>query len=274
MAKLTADKTRTECGVKISEKLIPDSARASKDVASWCKKGQPMKPCKSMTPRAVCIHNTNDLDNVEDDAEQYTRATWPNCNMGGVVVHYYVDELGAWQNLREEEQGWHAGDGAGPGNTQSVAIEIIMDGSTGADNVKAEDNGARLAAAILHRWGLGIDDLHSHYFYNGKNCPLYIRPHWAAFEAKVKGYLEAMEGKTDTDAAGGKLYRVQVGAFSQRGNADRYREQVQAKGFDAFVVSDGQYHRVQVGAFSVRKNAENMLDKLKKAGFTGIIKEC
>lgn len=204
---LTADKVRAENGVKISEKIIPDSARAGKDVASWCRKGQPMKPCKAMTPRAVCIHNTEDLANVEDDAEQYTRATWPNGNMGGVVVHYYVDELGAWQNLREDEQGWHAGDGTGPGNTQSVAIEIIMDGSSGADNVKAEDNGARLAAAVLHRWGLGIQDLHSHYFYSlsspKKNCPLYIRPHWAAFEAKVKGYLEAIESPSGSGTSGG-----------------------------------------------------------------------
>lgn len=208
MAKLlTADKVRTENGVKISEKIIPDSARASKYVASWCRTGQPMKPCRSMKPRAVCIHNTGDLANVEDDAEQYTRATWPNCNMGGVVVHYYVDELGGWQNLREDEQGWHAGDGDGPGNTQSVAIEIIMNGSTGANNVKAEDNGARLAAAILHRWGLGIADLHSHYFYSlsspKKNCPLYIRPHWAEFEAKVKGYLEAIESNPGSGTSGG-----------------------------------------------------------------------
>lgn len=26
----------------INEKIIPDSARAAKDVASWCKKGQPI----------------------------------------------------------------------------------------------------------------------------------------------------------------------------------------------------------------------------------------
>ena len=277
MAKLTADRVRTECGVKISEKLIPDSARASKDVASWCKKGQPMKPCKSMTPRAVCIHNTNDLANVEDDAEQYTRATWPNCNMGGVVVHYYVDELGAWQNLREEEQGWHAGDGAGPGNTQSVAIEIIMDGSTGADNVKAEDNGARLAAAILHRWGLGIDDLHSHYFYNGKNCPLYIRPHWAAFEAKVKGYLEALAGGASTEsgtssgsAASGQ-YRAQAGAFTTQAAAAAYGAKVAAAGFEVTVEQAGGQYKLFCGGFTGKGDANALAARLKQAGFAAFV---
>ena len=34
----------------------------------------------------------------------------------------------------------------------------------------------------------------------------------------------------------------------------------------------GKLYRVQVGAFSVRANAEKMLDRLKKAGFEGYIK--
>ena len=32
-------------------------------------------------------------------------------------------------------------------------------------------------------------------------------------------------------------------------------------------------YRVQVGAFAVRANAEKMLDRLKKAGFTGFVVE-
>ncbi|MCI9456880.1 MAG: hypothetical protein HFE44_07875 [Oscillospiraceae bacterium] len=85
---LKPDKTRTENGVTVHEKLIPDSARANKYCASWCKQGEPMKPCRPLSygMTGVTIHNTQDLPGVEDDAEQYTRATWPNCNMGGVVV--------------------------------------------------------------------------------------------------------------------------------------------------------------------------------------------
>lgn len=43
----------------------------------------------------VTIHNTGDLPNVEEDAEQYTRATWPNANMNDARVHYYVDDINA-----------------------------------------------------------------------------------------------------------------------------------------------------------------------------------
>lgn len=35
---------------------------------------------------------------------------------------------------------------------------------------------------------------------------------------------------------------------------------------DTYIVQIGKYYKVQVGAFSVKKNAEAMLEKLKKAG--------
>lgn len=235
MAKLTPDAVRYECGVKINEKLIPDSARATKYVASYVKAGQPMKPCKPLTNGGigVTIHNTNDLKNVEDDAEQYTRATWPNCNMNGVVVHYYVDDLGAWQNLREDERGWHAADGNGKGNAATIAIEIIMDGETGEANEKAEDNGARLAASILYRHGWTIENLYKHStWYSKKTCPAYIIPHWDKFVAKVKSYMEELANPVTTKKT---IYRVQVGAYSKKANADAMLKKLKEAGFNGFV---------------------------------------
>ena len=40
----------------------------------------------------------------------------------------------------------------------------------------------------------------------------------------------------------------------------------ESQGFDTYIVQIGKYYKVQVGAFSVKKNAEAMLEKLKKAG--------
>lgn len=226
---LIPDKIRTENGVTINEKIIPESARAIKDCASWCKKGQPMKPCKKMPNGVlgVTIHNTDDLPNVNDDAEQYTRATWPNCNMGGVVVHYYVDDLGAWQNLAENETGWHASDGSGTGNTGTVAIEVIMTGKNGAADQAAEDNAARLAASILHRHGLGINCLYTHNHWMGredkivpgatKNCPVYILSHWAAFKAKVASYIEVLKTEDAPAPTPDKPYILKLETLKAQG---------------------------------------------------------
>ncbi len=200
---LTPDNVRYENGVKICEKIIPDNARATKYVASYVPMGGKMKPCVAMKPIGVTIHNTGDLKNVNDDAEQYTRATWPNCNMGGVVVHYYVDDIGAWQNLRENEAGWHASDGDGDGNRRTIAIECIMSGTTGVENLKARDNAARLIASILDRYNWTIDNLYTHNHWKGKpdkivndgkkNCPIYLLPNYDDFKELIKSYMKKNE---------------------------------------------------------------------------------
>ena len=133
MAKLTPDATRTEYGLVINQKIIPWGAVWPKDSGKY-KKGQKFKADRRLSGgtgkvAGVTIHNTGDLPNVEEDAEQYTRATWPNANMNDARVHYYVDDINAWQNLEDTEVGWHAGDGSGPGNGTTISIEIIMDGT-------------------------------------------------------------------------------------------------------------------------------------------------
>lgn len=168
----------------------------------------------------VTIHNTDWISTAlgTTPAEQYTRATL-NGNMGDVIVHYYVDDKCAWQNLPHNIHGWHAADGDGDGNFCTIAIECIMDGSGSERSVKSEDNAARLAAAILKEFGLGIEQLYTHqHWYSKKYCPAYILPHWETFKRKVQGYLG------DGSAEPVELYRIrkswddfksQIGAYSK-----------------------------------------------------------
>lgn len=238
MAFLQPDALRTECGVQVSEKIIPWGSVWPRS-ADGFQKGDLYKADRLLNggsgkPTGVCIHNTGRIVVPEGTtpAEQYTRATWPNANMHSVRVHYYVDHAGAWQNLREDEVGWHAGDGNdGPGNGGMLAIEIIMDGSGDEIDRAAEDNGARLAAALLHRHGLTADDLHTHYELSPvkKYCPVYLLPRWDAFRGKVAAYLDTLRGPQP-------LYRVQVGAYRERRNADAMLERLKAAGFEGFIV--------------------------------------
>lgn len=168
----------------------------------------------------VTIHNTDWISTADETtpAEQYTRATL-NGNMGDVIVHYYVDDKCAWQNLPHNVHGWHAADGNGDGNWRTIAIECIMDGSGSERSVKSEDNAARLAASLLKEFGLGIEQLYTHqHWYGRKYCPAYILPHWETFKRKVQGYL----GDSSTDPV--ELYRIrkswndiasQIGAYSK-----------------------------------------------------------
>ena len=214
-------------GVRVNEKLIPADAvwtNEEKAKAAGHKVGDPYISSEKLSGgtgqiKGVTIHNTNDLPRVEDDAEQYVRATWPNQNMGNVRVHYYVDDNGAWQMLPLDMVGYHAGDTDDPngGNRTTVALEVIMSGedADSENDEKAEDNAARIAAQILFDNGLGIRQLYTHTYWINKKlgiifedpekqkvyyaenvykyCPEFILPHWPAFENRVQQYLDELK---------------------------------------------------------------------------------
>lgn len=199
MAFLIPDNTISMGGVLVN--YYPLTEHNPKRIA------MPGKMTKSII--GVTIHNTDAIKAASGTtmAEQYTRAT-VNGNMNSVRVHYYVDNVGAWQNLPLTQQGWHAADGNGNGNTRTIAIECIMSGKGTAEDKAAEDNAARIAADLLKTYGLGIDCLftHTHWLnvrdgrkgtvdqlnvmrHPYKMCPLYILPHWQEFKSKVAAYM-------------------------------------------------------------------------------------
>lgn len=186
MAKLTPDTTYIANGVTVNVKIIPDGTRwksASKAQKAGFAAGSLYKSQAKLKVKKVTIHNTNDLDSVHDDGEQYTRATYPNENMNSSRVHFYVDDVCAWQNLKagtgmcandpigSAEVGWHAGDGSSSsgGNMTSLSIESIMNDNA-TNDAKAKDNTARLAAFLLKVHGLGIDDLVTHTYWVNKSA--------------------------------------------------------------------------------------------------------
>lgn len=66
------------------------------------------------------------------------------------------------------------------------------------------------------------------------------------------------------------LYRVQVGVFSERANADRMVAMLKEQGYEGIVIP-GPPHRVQTGAFSSQENAAKLVQELIKKGFEAII---
>ena len=241
MAILRPDTTTTLNGVKINEYLLTRHNPNHIDIPSVSMEGKVI---------GITIHNTDwiSVASGTTPAEQYTRAT-VNGNMKDVRVHYYVDNVCAWQNLPLSLSGWHAADGSGNGNRRTIAIECIMSSAYNDRDKKSEDNCARLAATLLKKYGLDINHLYTHthwlnirdgksgsvdYLNTARNpykmCPLYILPHWAAFKAKVQYYLNSGSIPTTPAPATKQLYRVrkswsdaksQIGAYSSLENAKK-----------------------------------------------------
>lgn len=240
MAILKPDKMMTFGGVTVNEYLLTKHNPNRIDMPAASMEGKII---------GVTIHNTDWISTARGTtpAEQYTRAT-VNGNMNDVRVHYYVDNVCAWQNLPLNLSGWHAADGSGNGNRRTIAIECIMSSAYNATDKKSEDNAARLAAALLKKYNLSIDHLYTHthwlnvrdgksgsvdYLNTAKNpykmCPLYILPHWSAFKAKVQSYMNSGTSVSTTPNTT-QLYRVrkswsdaksQIGAFASLENAKK-----------------------------------------------------
>ncbi len=184
---LTPNSLYTINGVTVKEKIIPngttwkDAVKAQNAGFSYGDKYKKELRLSNNTGKVqyVTIHTTNSVGS-DEDAKQYTVATY-NENMGSTRVNFYVDNIGAWQNMRagtgmcandpegSAEVTWHAGDGsiADGGNMTSLSIEIIM-GTSDENDSKAMDNAARIAAWLLHKHNLGIDKLVSHTYWVNK----------------------------------------------------------------------------------------------------------
>lgn len=67
-----------------------------------------------------------------------------------------------------------------------------------------------------------------------------------------------------------KLYKVQAGAFANKGNADKLANELKSKGYNAYVYQDKLY-KVQAGAFSKKENAEKLAAELKAKGYNTFI---
>lgn len=67
------------------------------------------------------------------------------------------------------------------------------------------------------------------------------------------------------------IYKVQVGAFSTKSNAEKLDKKLKAKGYETIIVYVGKLYKVQLGAFSSKTNAENLAEKLKNDGFDSIV---
>ena len=240
MTILRPDATTTLNGVKINEYLLTKHNPNHIDMPSVSMAGKII---------GVTVHNTDwiTVASGTTPAEQYTRATVNN-NMKDVRVHYYVDNVCAWQNLPHSLSGWHAADGSGNGNRRTIAIECIMSSAYNSTDKKSEDNCAKLAAALLKQYGLDINHLYTHTHWlnvrDGKSgtvdqlntmynrykmCPAYILPHWAEFKKKVQSYMKSGTSVSKNPTTK-QLYRVrkswsdaksQIGAFSSLDNAKK-----------------------------------------------------
>jgi len=116
-----------------------------------------------------------------------------------VSWHYSVDDKETYQHLPEEEDAYHAGDGNGSGNRQSIGIEMCV--NIDGDFTKTVERTIVLVADICTRRGIPAENVRQHFDWSGKDCPHELRAkgpqEWSNFIDKVRAAMKT-DAKTDT----------------------------------------------------------------------------
>ncbi len=216
------------------------------------------KAGSTITPKGIMVHSTGaNNPNLKryvgpDDGllgkNQYNNH-WNQDKPGGrqVCVHAFIGKLAdgtiaTYQTLPWNHRGWHAG---GAANDTHISFEICEDGlsdSTYFNKVYLE--AVELCVLLCKLYGLTEKNIlcHSEGYKQGIASNHADVMHWFpkhgksmdTFRADVKSSLVSAVPVAPTTPK--KYYRVQVGAYSVKANADAMLKKVKAAGFtDAFI---------------------------------------
>ena len=153
--------------------------------------GRRNRPGRANPMRFITIHNTG---NASKGAGAKNHAAYIKGNTAAnlpVSWHYTIDEREIIQHIPDNEDAFHAGDGSGNGNRQSIGLEICM--NSDGDLQRATDTAAELTAMLCQKYNIPVENIRQHQNWSGKNCPQMIRsgrPYdWKTFIGKVKAIL-------------------------------------------------------------------------------------
>lgn len=129
------------------------------------------RPGIKMDPKYITIHET-DNPGRGANAEAHARLQEAG-NSRQASWQYQVDEQYAIQSVPDNEVAFHAGDGKGPGNRSSIAIEICV--NSDGDYKKAVANAAELTKDLMKKYNIPVTNVVQHNKWSGKHCPRHLR---------------------------------------------------------------------------------------------------
>ncbi|WP_340083776.1 N-acetylmuramoyl-L-alanine amidase [Siminovitchia sp. FSL H7-0308] len=217
------------------------------------------KSGKKIRPTGIMVHSTGaNNPNLKryvgpDDGwlgkNQYNNHWNQSCPDGRqVCVHAFIGKLkdgsiATYQTLPWNHRGWHAG---GEANNTHIGFEICEDGLTDKTYFnQVYKEAVELCAYLCKQYKLTEKDIIGHYEgYQKKIASNHVDPsHWFTkhgksmdiFRADVKKEL-AKSITPSKPISGKKLYRVQIGAYSVKANAEKQLANAKKAGFsDAFI---------------------------------------
>lgn len=209
---LTAEERKEQ--MTITDKLIP--------------KNKYNRPGTASVPKRICVHYTGQAGTGADRLAKYyanvAAGMFPEQPASWTSAQYIVGLNGEVVRIIPDNEIAYA---AANKNASTIHIEVCYSDKSGKFTEKSTAALRELVHYLMKQYGISADKVVRHYDLTGKYCPVYYvdESRWAALHERIT----APENPS-------KLYRVQVGAFRSRSNAEAYMSKLKAAGFSAFVV--------------------------------------
>lgn len=157
-------------------------------------------PQRTMDWQYITVHNTG---NSAPTANALMHAGWleslAKAGASEPSWQYTVDDMRVVQHLEDDQAGWHASDGDGPGNLASLGFELVEIG----DQERVLWNAGFVMAQKLRSKGKDTSWMRQHYDWarDKKNCPRLLRANdgagWKRLLAIVGSFLDDTPAPTD-----------------------------------------------------------------------------
>lgn len=217
--------------------------------------------------KKITIHHMAGNLSVETCGRVFqNRAASSNYGVGtdGRVGMYVEEKNRAWTSSSSEN------------DYQAVTIEVANDG--GAPNWHVSDKALQktidLVVDICKRNGITkliytgdkTGNLTRHNMFVATTCPgPYLQSKFPYIAEEVN---KRLKGETSSSTTSDILYKVQVGAYSIKANADKQSKKLKTAGYNTYIVKVDNLYKVQVGAFSIKANADKLASELKSKGYS------
>ena len=186
------------------------------------------RPGRKSTPKRICVHYTGDCGAAASRLAQF----WKN-----VAAGMFPDKPESWTSAQyivgldgevircipDNEIAYAAANQ----NADTIHIEVCYKQKSGRFEEKSIAALEKLVRSLMAKFKIPAAKVLRHYDLTGKLCPAYYVDdnRWAALHERIT-----------SDRKSRALYRVQVGAFGSKDNAEAYAAKIKQAGFNAYVV--------------------------------------
>jgi len=180
----------------------------------------------------IVIHYTANDGDTDENNGMYFRN-----NAIETSAHYFVDSDSITQSVPDNYVAWHCGaityKHAKCRNTNSIGVEICDDVKNGViyPSAKTIANTIELVEWLMKKYNIPKSNVIRHYDVTGKLCPAY----WCGTKENEDKWRNEFFNKIGIPKT---IYRVQVGAFENKNNAENLMTKLKAAGYDAFIKTE------------------------------------